>query len=121
MRNVVASSLFVATAVDDISDIGGPGRKCMIQLQPLGNCPAKTFADRYVSLSQWDVAAFRNGGDANEMIFGTPASDSTLSTLATSIGRTPGARARLGQELDNQAVYIQRPQHEARLLPRLPN
>lgn len=81
----------------------------MIQLQPLGNCPAKTFADRYVSLSQWDVAAFRNGGDANEMIFGTPASDSTLANLDA--GCDQGAQ--LGQELRNQAMYILRPEHEA--------
>ena len=109
---IVASALFVATAVDDVSDAAGPGRKCMLQLQPLGGAPRKSFAGRYARLSNWDVAAFRNGGDAMQMVFGLPGTnDSALALLPTRAGQA-GTTPNLRQELVNQAVYIQRPEHE---------
>ena len=46
------------------------------------------------------------------MVFGSPADSSTLARF-----HRPGplvTSAQLGQELDNQAVYIQRPEHEGR-------
>lgn len=122
---LVASSLFVATALDDVSDAAGPGRKCVLQLQPLGATPAKAFAGRYARLSNWGLAAFRNGGDAMQMIFGTPPNDSALAAtlsirrrqgLDLGVGGPPAVLPQLSlfrQELNNQAVYIQRPEHEA--------
>lgn len=99
-----------------------PGRKCMLQLQPLGRVPRKSFAGRYARLSNWDVAAFRNGGDAMQMVFGVPGTnDSALALLTTHASQAgdhlPGTAVvppNLRQELVNQAVYIQRPEHEAR-------
>ena len=71
------------------------------------------MAGRNVSLSQWEVAAFRNGRDTMAMIFGTPASDSALANLPSI---QISAQPRLEQELANQALYIQRPEHEAQRL-----
>ena len=110
---LVASALFVATALDD-TDGAGPGRKCMLQLQPLGATPAKAFAGRYARLSNWEVAAFRNGGDAMQMVFGTPPNDSALAAATRPPPAVPPQLSALSQELNNQAVYIQRPEHEAR-------
>ena len=46
------------------------------------------------------------------MVFGTPAGDSALANLrlAANVDRL----VQIQQELDNQAIYIQRPEHEAR-------
>jgi len=109
---LVASALFVTTAVDDVSDAAGPGRKCMLQLQPLGGAIQKSFAGRYARLSNWDVAVFRNGGDAMQMVFGLPGTnDSALALLPTRPGqRAASTTPSLRQELVNQAVYIQRPE-----------
>jgi hypothetical protein len=93
----------------------------MLQLQPLGNPPAKAIAGRYVRLSNWQVAAYRNGGDAMTMVYGTPARDSAIVTAIADLGSMAfqgGSGAdfmtRIQQDLNNQAVYIQRPEHEVR-------
>ena len=138
--DVVASAIFVGTAVDDVSDAEGPGRKCMLQLQPLGSKVEKRMAGQYVRFSNWEVAAFRNGGDAAKMVYGMPDGDSSLAklpSLAKPTANPPfaafdprrgrfdeaaldeAARAReqrsetslTSRELVNQGVFIQ--QHEA--------
>eukprot|EP01043_Picozoa_sp_COSAG02_P099407 COSAG02_NODE_35517_length_467_cov_0.706522_1_plen_123_part_10 len=111
--NVVASALFIATAADDISDAAGPGRKCMLQLIPIGRPVLGTLEGRYVRFSNWDMAAFGNGGDESRMVFGVPPANSALDfRISGLMGRgTPhDVVARLQQLLSNQAVYIQ--QHE---------
>ena len=103
--------MFVVTAVDDVSDSAGPGRKCMLRLIPLGDPRTpKAIAGRYVRFSNWEVAAFQDGGDAMRMIFGTPPRDACLVNLLNPNNRVEQVAA----ELNNQAVYIRRPEHEAR-------
>ena len=112
---MVASSLYVATTIDDISDAAGPGRKCVLQLTPLGNPPARSMSGRFVRLSNWECAAFRDGGDFHTMVFGIPPDDSALMQLPIDMMQPrPSMQEGLPDTFRNQAVYIQRPEHEAR-------
>lgn len=113
----VASSLFVATAVEDVSDAAGPGRKCMLQLQPLIYDPShlrssRAIAGRYVRFSNWQVVVFCDGPDTMRMVFGTPALDSALAKWSTRRCSFFGGLnwKQIQEELDNQAIYIQRPE-----------
>jgi hypothetical protein len=108
--DVVASALFIATAADDISDAAGPGRKCMLQLIPIGRPLSGTIEGRYVRFSNWDTAAFGNGGDESRMVFGVPPANSALDFRISGLMGQHDVAARLQQLLSNQAVYIQ--QHE---------